>query len=82
MKTERGAKAYATKRGLALVAKMISPTHAQFAQKKGSKWNGLTNVHGNAITHYGWVPFSSKPFAVTIERGTQKINAHFKKQVQ
>lgn len=80
MKTERSAKVYATKRGLALVAKMISPTQAQFAQQKGGVWYGLTSHDGRPITQYGWVRISSKPFPVTIERGTKKINEHFGKQ--
>lgn len=77
MNTERGAKVYATKRGLAIVGKMIGRNEVAFCQTKGGIWGGLTRSNHTQITRYGWVPLDNASFKVTVFRGTKAIEKHF-----
>lgn len=77
MSTERSAKVYATKRGLAIVGKMISRDEVALGQIKGGIWGGLTRSNHTQITRYGWVPLKNASFKVTVFRGVKAIEKHF-----
>lgn len=77
MKTEKGAKKYATQRGLGLVGRLVSRSKIDSVQRRGGVWGGLTRCDSSPITRYGWVPLESKRTDFTVCRGTNAINKHF-----
>lgn len=79
MNTEKGAKKYATQRGLGLVGRIVTPTTVDSIRQRGSVWGGLTRNGGCAITRYGWIPYQGDRKQITIVRGTKAINKHFNK---
>lgn len=78
MTSERGAKRYATKRGLPLVGLMSSPRTVSELHYKDAVWHGLTRENGSAITARGWASRRNLNRQVSeICRGKAAIAAHF-----
>lgn len=80
MNTEKGAKKYATQRGLGLVGRIVTPTTVDSVSQRGGVWGGLTRNDGGAITRYGWVSYQGDRKRITIVRGIKAINKHFNKE--
>ncbi|MGY3911026.1 hypothetical protein ACW5XW_08295 [Aeromonas piscicola] len=70
MRTERGAKRYATKRGHCTVGLMASASTVSTLFRKQQVWHGMTRSNGSAVTGLGWATIRlNVPAQVKFVRG-------------